>query len=123
METIVFVDDDADIRRIVELRLTMAGYRILTASDGEAGLQLIRTEKPRVAMLDLMMPRKHGFAVCQEIRGDPELRNVYVIVGSVKTYASDIRRAKELGADLYLTKPYDLEALVRTLQEVTGVPR
>jgi phosphoribosyl 1,2-cyclic phosphodiesterase/CheY-like chemotaxis protein len=118
METIVLVDDDADIRRIVELRLRMAGYRILTASDGETGLQLIRTEKPRVALLDLMMPRKHGFAVCQEIRSDPGLRSVYIIVGSAKTYAPDIRRAKELGADLYLTKPYDLEALVRVLKEV-----
>ncbi len=123
METIVLVDDDADIRRIVELRLRMAGFRILTASDGQAGLELVRAEKPRVALLDLMMPRKHGFAVCQEIRSDPELRGVYIIVGSVKTYAPDIRRAKELGADLYLTKPYDLEALVQTLQEVTRVPR
>ncbi len=100
METIGFFDDDADIRRIVELRLNIAGFRILTASDGEAGLELIRKEKPRVALVDLMMPRKHGFAVCQEIRSDPDLRGVFVIVGSVKTSAPDIRRAKELGADL-----------------------
>lgn len=122
METIVLVDDDADIRRIVELRLRMAGFRIVTASDGEAGLELIKAEKPRVALLDLMMPRKHGFAVCQEIRSDPGLRGVYIIVGSAKTYAPDIRRAKELGADLYVTKPYDLEALVRTLKELTATP-
>ena len=119
METIVLADDDADIRRIVELRLRMAGYRILTAADGEAGLQLIKAEKPRVAMLDLMMPRKHGFTVIQEIRSDPELRSVFIIVGSAKTYAPDVRRAKELGADLYLTKPYDMDALIRTLKEAT----
>jgi phosphoribosyl 1,2-cyclic phosphodiesterase/CheY-like chemotaxis protein len=117
MEKIVLVDDDADIRRLVELRLRMAGFQVLTAADGETGLQLIRAEKPRVALLDLMMPRKHGFAVCQEIRSDPSLRGIRIIVGSAKTYAPDIKKAKELGADIYLTKPYDMEALIRTIKE------
>jgi phosphoribosyl 1,2-cyclic phosphodiesterase/ActR/RegA family two-component response regulator len=117
MEKIVLVDDDADIRRVVELRLRLAGFQVLTASDGETGLQLIRAENPRLVLLDLMMPRKHGFAVCQEIRSDPDLRGTYIIVGSAKTYAPDIKKAKELGADLYLTKPYDLEALVGTIKK------
>lgn len=124
MDKIVITDDDADIRRVVEIRLRLAGYQVFTAGDGEAGLQLIRAEKPRLVLLDLMMPRRHGFSVCQEIRSDPALRDIYVIVGSAKTYAPDVRKAKELGANLYLTKPYDLEALVKTIQEaippVTG---
>ena len=93
MEKIVLVDDDADIRRVVEIRLRLAGFQVLTASDGEAGLQLIRAEKPRLALLDLMMPRKHGFAVCQEIRSDPNLRGMRIIVGSAKTYAPDVKKA------------------------------
>jgi phosphoribosyl 1,2-cyclic phosphodiesterase/CheY-like chemotaxis protein len=117
MDKIVLVDDDADIRRVVELRLRLAGFQVFTASDGEAGLQLIRAEKPRVVLLDLMMPRKHGFAVCQEMRSDPDLHGTYIIVGSAKTYAPDIKKAKELGADVYLTKPYDLEALVGTIKK------
>jgi phosphoribosyl 1,2-cyclic phosphodiesterase/ActR/RegA family two-component response regulator len=123
MEKIVLVDDDADIRRVVELRLRLAGFQVLTASDGEAGLQLIRAEKPRIAMLDLMMPRKHGFAVCQEIRADPELRGTYIIVGSAKAYGPDIKKAKELGADIYLTKPYDLEALVGVVKNALSISR
>ncbi len=117
MEKIVLVDDDADIRRVVEIRLRMAGFQVLTAADGETGLQLIRAEKPRLALLDLMMPRKHGFAVCQEIRSDPNLRGIRIIVTSAKTYAPDVKKAKELGADVYLTKPYDMEVLIKTIKE------
>ncbi len=119
MHKVVVVDDDADVRRVVELRLRLAGFQVFTASDGETGLQLIRAEKPRVVLLDLMMPRMHGFAVCQAIRSDPLLQGTYVIVVSAKGYALDIRKAKELGADLYWTKPYDLEALVKTIQQAT----
>ena len=63
MEKIVIVDDDADIRRIAELRLRLAGFHVLTAEDGESGLALIKEQKPRVVILDLMMPKMHGYAV------------------------------------------------------------
>ena len=116
MEKIVIVDDDADIRRIAELRLRIAGYNVLTAEDGEAGLTLIRAEKPRIVILDLMMPKMHGYAVCQAVRADASLQGTYIIVTSAKTYSGDIRKAKELGADLYMHKPYDLDELVKTVQ-------
>lgn len=117
MAKVVIVDDDADIRRIAELRLRIAGFTVLTAEDGEAGLQMIRAEKPPVVLLDLMMPKMHGFAVCQAIRSDPNLQGTYIIVASAKAYSADIKKAKELGADQYLNKPYDLEALVSTIQK------
>ena len=101
MEKIVIVDDDADIRRLAELRLRLAGFNVLTAEDGEAGLTLIRAEKPRVVILDLMMPKMHGYAVCQAVRSDASLQGTYIIVTSAKTYTGDIRKATELGADLY----------------------
>ena len=82
MDKIVIVDDDADIRRIAELRLRIAGFNVLAAEDGEAGLGLIRAEKPRVVLLDLMMPKMHGFAVCQAIRSDPSLQGTYIIITS-----------------------------------------
>jgi DNA-binding response OmpR family regulator len=117
MDKVVIVDDDADIRRITELRLRIAGFGVLTAEDGEAGLKLIRAEKPRVVLLDLMMPKMHGFAVCQAIRSDPSLQGTFIIVASAKTYTADIKKAKELGADLYLNKPYDLDELVKSIQK------
>jgi phosphoribosyl 1,2-cyclic phosphodiesterase/CheY-like chemotaxis protein len=121
MAKIVLVDDDADIRRVVEITLRMAGFQVLTAADGEAGLQLIRAEKPQLALLDLMMPRKHGYAVCQEIRSDPNLRNIRIIVGSAKSYAPDVKKAKDLGADFYLTKPYEMKVLIQTIKEALAV--
>ncbi|MGH9776042.1 MAG: response regulator [Candidatus Acidiferrales bacterium] len=119
MSKIVLVDDDEDIRRVVELALKSAGFTVLTAPDGEAGLNLIRSEKPDAVILDLMMPRKHGFEVCQELRSDPQFKDLYVLVGSAKAYAADIKKAKALGASAYLNKPYDLAVLIETLKKAT----
>jgi len=123
MEKIIIVDDDADIRRIAELRLRIAGFSVLTAEDGEAGLRLIRAERPRVVLLDLMMPKMHGFAVCQAIRSDPSLQGTFIIVASAKTYTADVKKAKELGADLYVNKPYDLDGLVDTIHAALASSR
>ena len=116
MERIVLVDDDADIRRISEKRLRAAGYEVFTAADGLAGLEVIRAEKPKVVLLDLMMPKMHGYAVCQEIRKDPELRGIQIIVTSAKAYPVDIQKAKDMGANSYLTKPFDLEEMVQQVK-------
>lgn len=116
MEKVVLVDDDADIRRVAEIRLRAAGYEVLIAADGEAGLQLIRAERPRVVLLDLMMPKVHGYAVLQQIRSDPTLRGIRVIVTSAKAFATDIQKAKDVGANDYLTKPYDLDLLVEKVR-------
>jgi phosphoribosyl 1,2-cyclic phosphodiesterase/CheY-like chemotaxis protein len=123
MEKIVIVDDDADIRRIAELRLRIAGFSVFTAEDGEAGLRLIQAERPRVVILDLMMPKMHGFAVCQAIRSDPSLQGTFIIVASAKTYTTDIKKAKALGADLYVNKPYDLDGLVDTINTALASSR
>lgn len=118
MEKIVLIDDDPIFRRVAEKRLSTAGYRVLTAGDGKTGLQLIRVEQPQLVLLDLMMPGLHGFAVIQEIRNDPILHETQVIVSSGKAYPVDVKKAKELGANAYLTKPYDLETLVETIRVV-----
>jgi phosphoribosyl 1,2-cyclic phosphodiesterase/CheY-like chemotaxis protein len=122
MAQIVLVEDDADIRRMTELGIRSAGFEVSSASDGEAGLKMIRAERPRLVLLDLMMPKMHGFAVCQEIRKDPDLRGIHIIVTSAKTYAPDMKKAIEVGANVYLTKPYDLPALIGMIQKVLGTP-
>ena len=122
MEKIVLVDDDPIFLRVAEKRLRTAGYQVFTASDGVAGLELIRSELPQLVLLDLMMPKKHGFAVIQEMRGDPALSGIQVIVSSGKAYPVDIKKAKELGANAYLTKPVDLEKLVEQVKAVLDAP-
>lgn len=118
MEKIVVVDDDPDIVTIAVRRLRAAGYEVKSASDGEAGLRLVTEERPSVVLLDLMMPKMHGFAVCQEIRKDATLDRTRIIVTSAKSYPIDIAKAKELGADVYLMKPFDLDELAETVRAV-----
>ncbi len=115
MRKALIIDDDPVIRLMTETWLSEAGFRVLTASDGESGLQLARTEHPDVVVLDLMMPRMHGYTVCQEIQRDPELANTVLVVVSAKSYPVDIKKAKELGASAYLVKPYEREELLEAV--------
>jgi len=116
VDKIAVVEDDADIRRLIELRLRMEGFTVLTAGDGETGLKLIRAEKPRVVILDSMMPRMTGSEVCLAIRTDPELRGTFVIVASGSHDPEEDEKAKELRADLYVTKPYPMDKLVEKIR-------
>jgi len=109
---ILVIDDDADLRRLATMRLQMAGYEVLEAADGEAGLMALRAERVPVILLDLMMPKVHGYAVCQEIRSDPDLKDTYIIAASAKRYPVDIKKAMEMGANAYLIKPYEMEELL-----------
>lgn len=118
MAKIVIVDDDADFCRLEEKALRASGYDVLTANDGRKGLELIRSERPDLVLLDLLMPGVHGFAVCQEIQNDPALQGVRVLVTSSKAYQADIKKAKQLGASDYLVKPFELEHLLRKIKEV-----
>lgn len=117
---VLVVDDDPDALRIAETLLRRAGFEVLTASDGAAGLALIRTDRPRVVVLDLMMPGLHGFSVCEEVRKDPALCEVQIIVTSSKAYPVDIKKAKELGAADYLVKPYDVGDLLKRVKALAG---
>lgn len=116
MEKIVLLDDDPVVLRIAEKRLRTAGYEVFTATDGKAGLQLIRSERPNLVLMDLMMPGLHGFALLQEMRNDPDLGGTPVIVSSGKAYPVDVKKAKELGANAYLTKPVDPEKLLEAVK-------
>src|SRR5512144_989136 len=105
---VVLIEDDADIRVVAEKALRGSGYELFSAGDGESGLQLIKEKRPDVVVLDLMMPRMHGFTVCQAVKSDPSLRHIPILVTSAKSYPVDVARARELSADYYLMKPYDM---------------
>lgn len=120
MKKVLIVDDDPSILKIASIRLRAEGVEILTASDGSEGLRLVREHRPAVVVLDLMMPKVHGFTVLQQIRGDPALRQIKVLVTSAKGYAADVERAQQLGADRYLHKPYDLQEFWEMVAELLG---
>ena len=113
MAKILIVDDDLEFALLEEKAIRSLGYEVLTAADGVSGLQLIRSERPNLVVLDLMMPGMHGFAVCQEIQNDPALQGVRVLVTSSKAYGADMKKAKQLGAADYLVKPFEMVELLR----------
>ncbi len=118
MSKILVIDDDPLIRALAVKRLSADGHLVLTAPDGEAGLRIVNTERPEMVLVDLMMPKVHGFAVVEAIRNDPKLAKTRIIVCSAKSYPTDIHLAKSAGADRYLIKPYDLDALSRMIREL-----
>lgn len=115
---VLIIDDDADYRRVMGEVLQLEGWQVLSAGDGESGLETARLNRPDVVLCDLLMPRSNGFLVCTQIREDYTLRHTKIVVTSGRDYDSDRLAAREAGADEYLTKPikpYDVLALISRL--------
>ncbi len=125
--TIVIIEDDLQIRRVVEGYLTQAGYRVLTAGDGVTGLALVQQEKPALLVLDLMLPGMDGLEICRRLRSsnDPALANIYIIMLTARVEETDRVVGLELGADDYVTKPFsprELVARIRAALRRLGAP-
>jgi DNA-binding response OmpR family regulator len=119
MKKILAVDDQHHIVRLIEVNLGKQ-YSVLTAADGEEGMEKARQERPDLIMLDVVMPKKDGFTVLRELKADPELRQIPVIMLTIRAQNSDIVRGLHEGAEYYLPKPFhphELQALVRRVLE------
>ena len=120
---VLIVDDEATIRRILETRLKFSGYQVDVAVDGEEAIEKFNTYHPDIVILDIMLPKIDGFAVCQEIRSYSE---VPVIILTAVTDVADRIKGLEMGADDYVVKPFspnELEARIRSvLRRVTDRP-
>lgn len=119
MKKIVVVDDDPDMREFIA-DVLRPSFSVHTAEDGVKGLEMVHQEKPDLVILDLLMPRMHGFEVCKRIRADAELKDIKVLISSSKSYAHDVSTAQDAGADKYLVKPYELAVLLNTVDELIG---
>lgn len=118
---ILVVDDEASIRQIVEARLNMAGFDVVTAGDGEEAMEVYRSEQPDLIVLDIMMPRVDGIQVCREIRKQD---SVPIIMLTAKGEIPDRINALEMGADDYVTKPFsprELEARIKAVMRRTMI--
>ncbi len=105
-QTIVFIDDEPDILIVSVFRLKKMGYRVLTAIDGEQGLNLIRREMPCMVFLDLIMPGKDGYQVCRELKADNLTSHIPVILFTAGEENNVPQAVKDTGADGYLLKPF-----------------
>jgi len=115
---IVVVDDEYFISRSLSFIFEKEGYACSIASDGKMALELIKREKPDLVFLDISMPKMNGYQVCREIRRDPELKNIYVIMLTAMGQDIDQEATLEAGADEYMLKPFN-PRLVR--ERVAGV--
>ncbi len=115
---ILIADDNAMNLDILQTRLAVHGYDILTATDGEAALALAREQQPDLILLDVMMPKLDGFEVCRRLRGDPALPFMPIILVTARTDPKDVVAGLEAGGDEYLTKPVDQAALVARVKSM-----
>ncbi len=113
--TIVVADDDPQLLRLVTRNLEMEGYEVMPASDGQQALDLIEAHVPDLTLLDLMMPKLDGFAVCQRVR---EFSAMPIIILTARGADQDKIRGLDLGADDYLTKPFSIEELLARVRAV-----
>ncbi|MEW6693440.1 Transcriptional regulatory protein WalR [Tepidimonas thermarum] len=117
---VLIVDDEPNILISLEFLMKREGYEVQVARDGEEGLALATAWRPDVVLLDVMMPRKNGFDVCQAIRADAALAGVRIVMLTAKGRDTDVAKGLALGADAYLTKPFSTQDLVRRVRELVG---
>jgi DNA-binding response OmpR family regulator len=117
---VLCADDDEDILSLVSLRLQRAGFQVATAADGDEAVEIARSRLPALAVLDVMMPKRSGYEVLAELRGDEALRGMKVILLSARVEEGDVARGMDAGADAYLAKPFKAQDLVSKVQELLG---
>lgn len=118
---ILIADDEAHIRLLLEQALEELedeGVALVSVGDGVSALARIRADGPGVVFLDVMMPGMNGFEVCRAVRADAAVARTRIVMLTAKGQEFDRRRGEEAGADLYLTKPFDPDAIVRVAREV-----
>ncbi len=115
---IVVIEDESDILEIIEYNLSREGFDVVSASDGEEGLRLVRQETPVIVLLDLMLPGLDGIEVCRQLKGDPVTEAMPIIMVTAKGEESDVVLGLGVGADDYITKPFSPRELVARVKAV-----
>jgi two-component system, OmpR family, alkaline phosphatase synthesis response regulator PhoP len=121
---ILIVDDEPHLRTLIQQSLEELedeGVDLYTASNGEEALATIKEEEPNLVFLDVMMPKRNGFDVCQAVKKELGLEHIHIILLTAKGQEFDRLRGQEVGADQYMTKPFDPDALVAQARTVLGL--
>ena len=115
---LLVADDEPNIVISLEYLMKREGYDVLVATDGNQALEAIQREQPALVLLDVMMPGKTGFEVCQAVRADPALEGVRILMLTAKGRDTDISKGLALGANAYMTKPFSTRELVQKVAEL-----
>ena len=115
---ILVVEDEIELVKAILIRLQQAGYEILSAYDGQEGLEKAKKEKPDLIILDLMLPKMDGYKVCGLLKADARYSSIPIIMATARAQESDEKLGLEVGADVYLTKPFQYEILLAKIKEL-----
>jgi two-component system alkaline phosphatase synthesis response regulator PhoP/two-component system response regulator VicR len=115
---ILVCDDERHIVRLIQVNLERQGWQVVTAYDGKEGLEKVRSEKPDLCVLDVMMPYMDGFEVLKTLRREPETESIPVIMLTAKAQDKDVFEGYHYGADMYLTKPFNPMELVSFVKRI-----
>ena len=124
MPKILIVDDDANIRILLKHtleELENEGVELLTSDNGETALDIIRSTKPELVFLDVMMPKMNGFDVCNAVKNKKGIKDVFIVLLTVKSQKTDLQKGKEAGADIYITKPFNPDEILKVAKNVLGM--
>src|SRR6202050_4692938 len=118
---VLVVDDDEVIRQLIAVNLTLEGFDVATAIDGQDCLDKVQAIAPDVITLDVMMPRLDGWETAVQLRKSPETAHIKVVLITARAQEDDVTRGANVGADAYLTKPFDPGEMIRVVRELAGV--
>jgi len=123
-QKILIVDDERHIRMLIEQTLEELedeGVEFLTAENGEIAFDIIQKENPQLVFLDVMMPKMNGMEVCRKVKKELLLNDVFIVLLTAKGQELDRQKGQEVGADIYMTNPFDPEAILSKAKEVLGL--
>lgn len=124
MPKILIVDDEPFIRLLLEQTLEDLedeGVELVTADNGETALDIIRSEKPELVFLDVMMPKMNGFDVCNAVKNELGLNNVYIVLLTAKGQEFDKQKGIDVGSDIYMTKPFNPDEVLEKARDILGL--
>jgi two-component system alkaline phosphatase synthesis response regulator PhoP len=115
---ILIADDETNIVISLEFLMKREGFDVAVALDGEAALNAMTEQMPDLILLDVMLPKKDGFEICQQIRSNPDWQSVKIIMLTAKGRDTEIAKGLALGADAYMTKPFSTKELVAQIRQL-----
>ena len=120
---LLLVDDDEELRRALQLRFESSGFQVITAANGLEALRKAREERPDLMILDLMLPHLNGYEVCRLLKFDQKFQHIPIILCTARSRQEDVAMGQLVGADAYITKPFDGKGLIAKAQELLAAKR
>lgn len=117
-KNILLVDDEQDLVDMIKMRLESVGYKVTAAYDGQDALEKTKKEKPDLIILDIMLPKIDGYKVCRMLKFDEEYKKIPILMFTARAQESDKELGEQVGADSYLTKPFEPEVLLKKIEQL-----